>query len=92
MTPAEFKSSFKWGVEYVFKRLLWFVLLFIIGTLIIDGLPLNRDSTDGDWPNRSGMIVLTDQKTGCQYLSKGPSLIPRMGQDGKRHLGCKHAK
>lgn len=52
-------------------------------------LPLSRDSTDGEWPNRSGMRPHTDAFTGCQYLetSKG-GITPRINASG-RHLGCR---
>ena len=34
------------------------------------------------------MRLHTDAQTGCQYLSKGNGLTPRLDREGK-HLGCK---
>lgn len=41
-----------------------------------------RDDTDPP-DGRSGMLLLTDHKTGCQYLYRG-SLTPRMDEHGKQ--------
>ena len=39
---------------------------------------------DSDFPDHSsGMSVLTDHLTGCQYLGRG-SLTPRMDANGKQ--------
>lgn len=53
---------------------------FLMGTF-------DRDDTDGI--DRSNMMLHTDHKTGCQYLSAvNGGLTPRLGPDGK-HLGCR---
>jgi len=71
---------------------LWMLGLFfvfaLISKLVIDVLPINRDDTDGEWPNRSGLKVYTDALTGCQYLSNGSTLTNRMDIDGSQ-IGCK---
>ena len=48
-----------------------------------------RDDTDPpDW-GRSGMSLHTDNKTGCQYLSRPlGGIAPRLDGAG-RHMGCK---
>lgn len=42
----------------------------------------------------SGLIVLTDAETGCQYTypSGRSGITPRIAADGKTHMGCKEAK
>jgi len=45
-----------------------------------------RDATDGD--SRSGMRLHTDAETGCQYLSTGDGLTPRMRNN--HHMGCRN--
>jgi len=66
----------------------WWVFGLCV-TFVIWMLPLTRDTTDGEWPNRSGVRPRTDAFTGCQYLetSKG-GITPRIDSRG-RHLGCK---
>lgn len=56
--------------------------------LVLHYLPVGRDSTDGAWPNRSGMQLRTDAATGCQYLegSRG-GITPRVGSNGLQ-AGC----
>lgn len=45
-----------------------------------------RDATDP--PNgRSGLELLTDHGTGCQYLRRYGDLTPRLGVDGKQICG-----
>jgi hypothetical protein len=52
----------------------------------------NMDSTDNHIEGkRSGMSLLIDHGTGCQYLSVGRSLTPRIASDGKTHMGCRDA-
>lgn len=44
------------------------------------------DDTDGE--KRSNMMLHTDHKTGCQYLSSiNGGLHPRLDNDGQ-HMGC----
>jgi hypothetical protein len=69
----------------------WLAGYVIFGWCIVFALwllPLSRDTTDGEWPNRSGVRPRTDALTGCQYLetSKG-GITPRINASG-RHLGC----
>lgn len=45
------------------------------------------DSTDISRFDRSGLSILTDHKTGLQYLKSGFALTPRMGLDGKQMKG-----
>jgi hypothetical protein len=47
-----------------------------------------RDDTDPPG-GISGMDLLTDNATGCQYLYRRKALIPRIAADGKTHMGCK---
>ena len=60
-----------------------FIILGVIVLLIIGILPNDRD--DSDPPNgRSGMLVLTDYKTGCQYLYRGGAIVPRLDRNSKQ--------
>jgi hypothetical protein len=40
----------------------------------------------------SGLDLHQDNATGCQYISHGQSLSPRIAADGKTHMGCKGAQ
>jgi len=65
--------------------------IFIVGTLfVILFHTFLQPKDDTDPPDgRSGLILYTDAKTGCQYLS-APSLFsktpltPRLGENGKQ--------
>ena len=66
------------------------IILTFAGVVLAQGLYFRyapHDSTD-DVPARSGMTIRTDNHTGCEYLDRD-GLTPRIGQDGKTHLGCK---
>lgn len=71
---------------------LWIGKWFLIGVAIawaFSFLPIGRDSTDGAWPHRSGVDVVTDAVTGCQYLrTPGGGITPRVNGTGKQ-LGCR---
>jgi len=54
---------------------------------LIASLVINVPRDDSDSPTaRSGMMVLTDHLTDCQYLYKG-SLTPRLDAAGKQICG-----
>lgn len=81
MTLEEAKTFSSWATSQV----MWFVIAACLLSLI----PIGRDTTDGDWPRRSGMKPLTDAFTGCQYLTTwSGGITPRIDSHG-RHLGCK---
>lgn len=62
--------------------------VWVFAALAFSLLPLGRDSTDGPWPHRSGVDVVTDAATGCQYLrTSGGGITPRVDGHGKQ-LGC----
>jgi hypothetical protein len=80
-------ETLKRWTRWIFK---WSVILLVIEWAI--GLtPIGRDDSDsGSWGGgRSGMKVMTDALTGCQYLSvPGAGITPRL--DGYwRHVGCR---
>lgn len=61
------------------------VTLLLVAGLRMGGSPPPYDDTDAP-PARSGLKVLTDARTGCQYLTTARGgLTPRLGRDG-RHL------
>lgn len=59
-------------------------IISLIGLLFYAIKPsLSRDDTDPG-NGRSGLVLLTDAGTGCQYLSRGSSsLTPRLDENGK---------
>ena len=44
-------------------------------------------ATDAGWRHRSGLKLYTDHGTGCQYVSTGGDIIPRLGRDGQPVCG-----
>lgn len=66
------------AVEMVFAALLALACV-AIGSVMF---PM-KDNSDSQY-ERSGMNIHTDALTGCQYLSRGSSITPRMGADGKQ--------
>lgn len=73
-----------------FNEIAAYCISVIIVILLINWLcsitPFWRDDTDepGWFGTRSGVKIVTDHKTGCQYLyaSRG-GLTPRLDSDGK---------
>ena len=65
-------------------RTVWFVMAVAVGLYWV--LPIGKDDTDPSY-GRSGFRLLTDARTGCQYLS-ADGLTPRLDADG-HHLGCR---
>lgn len=55
------------------------ILAVVLAGIFMDG---DRDSTDTKTA-RSGMKLYTDALTGCQYLSAGGGLTPRIDSDGE---------
>jgi len=76
---------------------IWKVILFTMGVwialLLLDYslfrvFQLGADSTDSETA-RSGMVIKTDNKTGCEYLAtRDGGLTPRVDYQGYQ-LGCK---
>lgn len=62
-------------------------LLLVCVTVLREGSPL--DSTDNpDTRERSGMTILVDHGTGCQYLTRrGGGITPRLDKDGQPMCG-----
>lgn len=61
------------------------MLLVILPTLVTAACgPVPRDDSDASTVVRSGMTPRTDHLTGCQYLTGGGGITPRMGADGKQ--------
>ena len=71
--------------KYLTWSRVWFVSMVILFALVIyqSTLPF-EPKDDSDSPTgSSGMLVLTDHLTGCQYLYRG-SLVPRWTRDGEQ--------
>jgi hypothetical protein len=81
MSPTEALGTFA-------LKAIW--LAVVLGTaIVVTRLISHKDDTDPP-SGRSGLILFTDNLTGCQYLSRpifgGPT--PRLDGAG-RHVGCK---
>lgn len=88
MTLNETKAFTNWAVGHVLKGL----LIFLAITIVVPLFPIGRDSTDAEWPLRSGMKLHVDNLTGCQYLATtGGGITPRLSPQGQ-HFGCKQPK
>ncbi|WP_020471552.1 DUF6440 family protein [Zavarzinella formosa] len=62
--------------------LLSLILIWIIFSNLWHGS--GRDDTDNPNDSRSGMMVYTDHRTGCQYLGTVfGGITPRLDRDGK---------
>ena len=64
--------------------LAWLVLWLWVWLAVPDPARDDSDPPGG----RSGMMVLTDNLTGCQYLYRS-SITPRMDSNGKQICGAK---
>jgi hypothetical protein len=65
------------------------ILIIWVVSEILLLLPIARDDTDPAGIKRSGMVLYTDAKTGCQYLSvPHGGITPRLGADGRQY-GCR---
>lgn len=62
-----------------------FLVIAILGVfLLVYSRPMTPYN-DTDLPgNRSGMDLLTDHGTGCQYLYRRGAITPRMDANGKQ--------
>ncbi len=62
------------------------VRLIFIGwgiTFLFRAAGCSQDDTDSSKWNPSGLVPLTDAKTGVQYLRSSSGLTPRLDRDGK---------
>lgn len=61
------------------------ILLALLLTGCLPGCVQTRDDSDMPDGRPSGMRVLSDNLTGCQYLAySSGGITPRMGADGKQ--------
>jgi len=75
--------------EWTFWLGCWVVAVMIVDACLSVS-PLGRDDSDepGWFARRSGMRIMIDEKTGCQYFAaQRGGLTPRLDAHGK-HLGC----
>jgi hypothetical protein len=86
MTPENIKAIkdlLKWTGA-------WTVIWLLAAVLLAQNFPLWRDDTDPPWPKMSGMNLMTDHRTGCEYVGAGGGITPRVDGSG-RHMGCREA-
>ena len=79
--------------EQLKKYTRWLVEMVLIGlalTWLLSQSPIGRDDSDekGWFSARSGVVPVTDNVTGCQYLRAGDGITPRLNGSG-RQVGCK---
>lgn len=87
MTPIELLAVLRLLIKWIID---WAAILIVVAMVIsylINSTPYGRDDSDvGKWfGKRSGLSVMTDNKTGLQYLvtSKG-GITPRLDSSGKQ--------
>lgn len=59
-----------------------FVALAGVALMLVGYLNPHDDTDPPD--GRSGMTLLIDHGTGCQYLYRSGAMTPRMGSDGRQ--------
>jgi len=92
MTNYEVKILINFTLHRIINVIVGFSAIYLIVTTLLNFLPIERDDSDGSWPNRSGLSVYTDQLTGCQYLGANGGLTPRISSTGIHQLGCRHVQ
>lgn len=67
-----------------------FVVWVLLLLFVLSWLQPYDDTDDAQNKIRSGMVVKTDHRTGCQYLESGfiGGLTPRVDVSGQ-HIGCR---
>jgi hypothetical protein len=77
------RSGFNFAIGAIFAVCLCLALSKLFSwALDGTGWP-DRDDTDGP-AERSGMQLLTDHGTGCQYLKTISGITPRLAPDGRQ--------
>lgn len=62
---------------------LWIVFVTWVSYVALGLTGWSQDDSDRDAWHRSGLRILTDHKTGVQYLSRGGALTPRLDGEGR---------
>lgn len=82
----EIGNSLIWFSDSITRGFGWAlsILGIVAGLSILSWVfPSPFDATDNAIAGlRSGMNVMTDHETGCQYLSTLAGITPRLGRDG----------
>lgn len=79
------------SINIYFYSVLQVIAFLVITSWIINASPLGRDDSDkqGWFVARSGVKIVTDELSGCQYLStSNGGITPRLNLDGSI-VGCK---
>ena len=74
----EIVFGFGMGVGFAFG-----ILVVALTASLISDMTTTRDDSDSK-QSRSGLQVLTDEKTGLQYLRSKSGMTPRFDQNGKQ--------
>ena len=61
----------------------WFIVGAAVMWLFVGLFNKPDDSDKSSW-DRSGFAIMTDARTGLQYLKAGAALTPRLDVDGKQ--------
>lgn len=84
-------TGFIWFTDNLARGFGWAVSIVAIAAglnLMSLAFPVPFDATDDAAAKvRSGMNVLTDNETGCQYLTTLGGMTPRSGRDGMQICG-----
>ena len=76
------------NVKELIKLFGYWILIILIISWIINKSPSGRDNTDkqGWFSERSGMALLIDNLTGCQYLSTIEGGITQRLNESGQHI------
>jgi len=83
------KFNFNWDISKINWNVFWITFIIIVMiNVILNRFHIGFDDSD-DWDNhkRSGLIIYTDYKSGCQYLQGGffgDNITPRLDENGKQ--------
>lgn len=67
------------------NRALWLVVAILVMAPFLMPYDDTDPPRDDLWRSRSGLVLYTDSKTGCQYVKAGlfGGITPRLSEEGK---------
>jgi hypothetical protein len=76
---------YKGLVEFTKWLAMWYLIAMLFNYVAINLFGFGIDDSDKDKNHRSGVKVITDYKTGLQYLESGRGgITPRLDANGKQ--------